>query len=194
MDTKDISGNDLNNPYTEPEAPRMGRRRPHVPSSKPTMSKNHHTNQADNQSFPLFTSGDLVSVYVGDQTSASASRPVKRPLSPPRDSVNNLFAILFQSSGTHGISGLFAPLANIANEVLASFPGHSPRDSVGRSRFRAAWERDSRLRAPCSSCAFSIRQATWPGSAFGVSFMPFDEDRPCRSPSPLHITLSPMQP
>ena len=59
MDTKDISGNDLNNPYTEPEAPRMGRRRPHVPSSKPTMSKNQPNKSGGQTSFPAFYFGGL---------------------------------------------------------------------------------------------------------------------------------------
>ena len=121
MDTKDISGNDLNNPYTEPEAPRMGRRRPHVPSSKPTMSKNNQTNQADNQPVPLFTSGDLMSVYCWrpDQ-SISASRPVKRPLSPTPDSVNNVFAILFHSRGKYRFSGVFAPPSQSSAESGSS--------------------------------------------------------------------------
>ena len=61
------TSNRLNNRSPEPEDPRTGRRRPHVPSSKPTMSKNqpnHHprknpepTETAGQPSFPIFTPG-----------------------------------------------------------------------------------------------------------------------------------------
>ena len=65
-----VLGNDLINPYTEPEAPRTGRRRPHVPSSKPTMSKSHQasgpemaaeaTKSGGQPSFPAFYFGGPV--------------------------------------------------------------------------------------------------------------------------------------
>ena len=55
-------GNDLFNRYPEPKDPRTGRRRPHVPSSKPTMSKNHHTiteatEYGGQPAFPDFATG-----------------------------------------------------------------------------------------------------------------------------------------
>ena len=34
---------------------------------KPTMSKSHRTEEADNHRSPIFRPGDLVSVYVGDR-------------------------------------------------------------------------------------------------------------------------------
>jgi len=77
MDTKDMSDIGLKNRYPEPEDPRTGRRRPHVPSSKPTMSKSHHfavprtpkrQNQADNHPPRFLLPGDWVSVYVGDRS------------------------------------------------------------------------------------------------------------------------------
>jgi hypothetical protein len=46
------------NRYPEPEDPRTGRRRPHVPSSKPTMSKSRRQKQADNNRSPFFNPGD----------------------------------------------------------------------------------------------------------------------------------------
>ena len=57
MDTKDMHGNDLINRYPEPKYPRTGRRRPHVPSSKSTMSKSHRQNKADNQRTPFLVRG-----------------------------------------------------------------------------------------------------------------------------------------
>ena len=77
MDTKDMSDIGLKNRYPEPEDPRTGRRRPHVPSSKPTMSKSHQItvsvipkrqNQADNHPPRFLLPGDWVSVYVGDRS------------------------------------------------------------------------------------------------------------------------------
>jgi hypothetical protein len=35
---------------------------------KPTMSKSHPTNLADNQRSPILVPGDVLSVYVGDQS------------------------------------------------------------------------------------------------------------------------------
>ena len=69
MDTKDMYhparrgvrpdvGIDLNNPYTEPEAPRTGRRRPHVPSSKTYNVKDHTDSKSGQQRRPDFEPGD----------------------------------------------------------------------------------------------------------------------------------------
>ena len=49
-----VIGNDLINPNTEPEAPRTGRRRPHVPSSKTDNVKEPPTNSGGQPSFPDF--------------------------------------------------------------------------------------------------------------------------------------------
>ena len=62
-----MSDNDLNNPYTEPEAPRMGRRRPHVPSSKTNNVKEPPTILGGQPRHPVFYTGGLLSVYVGDR-------------------------------------------------------------------------------------------------------------------------------
>ena len=58
----------LINRYPELEAPRTGRRRPHFPSSKPTMSKSHRQNEADNNRSPIFSTGGLLSVFAGDRS------------------------------------------------------------------------------------------------------------------------------
>ena len=64
MDTKDMSDIGLFNRYPEPEDPRTGRRRPHVPSSKPTMSKNHQIHRRSDRTrrttiLPDFSTGGL---------------------------------------------------------------------------------------------------------------------------------------
>jgi len=54
-------GIDLNNPYTEPEAPRTGRRRPHVPSSKTNNVKDPTNNMKRTTIVPRnFLPGDYV--------------------------------------------------------------------------------------------------------------------------------------
>jgi hypothetical protein len=78
MDTKDMYGNDLNNPYTEPEAPRMGRRRPHVPSSKTDNVKEPLNKSGGQQWLPDMATGGLLSVCAGDRSaSAGLHRPVR---------------------------------------------------------------------------------------------------------------------
>ena len=59
---------DLNNPYTEPEAPRTGRRRPHVPSSKTDNVKDLTKQIRRTTNTPRSCrSEELLSVYVGDR-------------------------------------------------------------------------------------------------------------------------------
>jgi hypothetical protein len=50
-----------------PEAPGAGAVAHMSLHLKPTMSKSRRQNEADNHRTPLFTSGDLLSVYVGDR-------------------------------------------------------------------------------------------------------------------------------
>ena len=80
------------NRYPEPEDPRTGRRRPHVPSSKLTMSKSRQTGTGGQRCLPGFWSGDLLSVYVGDRVEnrsfEAASPSVERRIWGVRDSVN----------------------------------------------------------------------------------------------------------
>ena len=96
------------NRYPEPEARRTGRRRPHVPSSKPTMSKNHQlppprknpeaTNSGGQPSSPILLPGDWVSVYRGDRAKEPLKqrpRPVKRHIWRPLATVNGFFHISF---------------------------------------------------------------------------------------------------
>jgi hypothetical protein len=79
------------------------------------MSKSHRQIEADARRSPLLSSGDLVSVYVGDRGVSAVlkrrSRPVNGPLSLTFDSVNCLFAILFQFAGKRRISAGLAALS-----------------------------------------------------------------------------------
>ena len=67
------------------------------------MSKSRRQNQADNHRTPIFKTGGLLSVYVGDRGVSAVlkrrSRPVNGPLSLTFDSVNAFFAILFRECG-----------------------------------------------------------------------------------------------
>ena len=70
-----MQSNDLVTAFRSPKTPGCRRRRPHVPSSKSTMSKNHRQNLADNQPSPFFHPGNWMSVYLGDQPRAKRSKP-----------------------------------------------------------------------------------------------------------------------
>lgn len=61
------NGNDYLTATPSPEAPGAGAVAHMSLHLKPTMSKSRRQNQADNHRTPLFTSGDLLSVYVGDR-------------------------------------------------------------------------------------------------------------------------------
>lgn len=65
---------------------------------KELPSKTRHTDKKpDTQRSPIFLPEEGVSCYVGDRAvEALASRPVKRHLGLAFDSVNRVFAILFQ--------------------------------------------------------------------------------------------------
>ena len=104
MDTKDIQATDLSLNYAlEPEAPKTQTPSPTCPfikhhNVKELPSKTRHTDKKpDTQRSPIFLPEEGVSSYVGDRAvEALASRPVKRHLGLAFDSVNRLFAILFQ--------------------------------------------------------------------------------------------------
>ncbi len=79
--------------------------KPQKPGPPPTCPfiKHHNVKEPtdkkpDTQRSPIFLPEEGVSCYVGDQTAeAFASRPVKGPLKGSYDSVNRVFAILFQN-------------------------------------------------------------------------------------------------
>jgi len=101
----------------------------------------YRQNQADNLRSPVFTSGDLLSVYVGDRGGGPferRSRPVNGPLSLAFDSVNKVFAILFHWAEkwlkSAGFVGRFCDAAAEPNAAsglfLANPAGIIPCDSL----------------------------------------------------------------
>jgi hypothetical protein len=87
----------LNPSYRRLEAVGPGRRRPHVPSSKPTMRKNKPPNRQQ-PLLPVSRSGKF-SPMSGEPRSAEAEAPLtRRYLCPPPTTVNSHFAILLRST------------------------------------------------------------------------------------------------
>ena len=153
MDTKDMfiqgkrgahqgCGIGIINRYTEPEDPRTGRRRPHVPSSKINNVKEPPNKIGGQPMFPdLYISGDLLSVCAGDRWKRrllAASPPVKRHIWRGAGPVNDFLHFYFGPPKTHGnprVSGSRAgPFSRLEHQSELtrpydgpSWPGHGDR-------------------------------------------------------------------